>query len=565
MRLRDSLLIVVGGLLLGCGDDGAPVDEPDLGGPREPFPSLYCPGSDGCTGEGAGALRVGAAKVAITPDLAQYETEFDDENGDGEWDSSEPYTDTNGNGKFDAVWIAGFGNGRPALGVHADIWVRAVVFELDDLRFALVTVDSVGWMSNEVDRTREILPPALEIDHLLMQATHVHEAPDTLGLWGRQELQTGLDEDYQASIRQKAVEAVTAAVAGLEAVTMTVAQTETVDENGSTLPWVGDGRDPNIVDPTLTVVQFGSVATPGETVAALVHWAAHPEYSGSRNNLITPDYVSLVRDALENGLPEEPLRSLPAVDGLGGEVIYLQGPLGGQIGPKNTRPIGIDGVEITSSSLEKADAVGRNVGRLALEAITDSARAVDIANPGLEFRTGELDLAVENTFYHVAGLVGVFDRQFYGYDESQPIDQNNIPYIASRVTYLRVGSLAIISAPGELHPELFVGGYDGSLSFDQPIVKADNENPPPLDQAPAPPYLRELMTMKPEVDYAIALALAEDMIGYIVPRYNYQLDDNTPYIEEANGDHYEETNSVGPLVEEQAVGSMKRLVEWAPE
>ncbi|HUH05301.1 MAG TPA: hypothetical protein VML75_25055, partial [Kofleriaceae bacterium] len=88
---------------------------------------------------------------------------------------------------------------------------------------------------------------------------------------------------------------------------------------------------------------------------------------------------------------------------------------------------------------------------------------------------------------------------------------------------------------------------------------------PPLDQAPGPPYLRELMTMKPEVDYAIALGLAEDMIGYIVPSYNYQLDSNTPYIEEADGDHYEETNSVGPLVEEQAVGSMKRLVEWAPE
>jgi hypothetical protein len=561
-RLLGLILTLVAA---GCGDDGGTVDEPELGGPRDPFPTLVCPGADGCAGTGDGVFQVGAARASITPDLGSYETEFEDMNENGEWDSGEPFTDSNDNGTFDAAWMAGFGNGRPATGVHADVWVRAVVLDWNDLRLAIAVVDSVGWMENEIEQTREMLPASLDIDHLLVSSTHVHEAIDTMGLWGRQELQSGLDPDYQKLVRDKTVEAVTAAVDALEPVTMTYATTETVDESGSAAPFVGDGRDPNILDPTVTIVQFQSVANAGETVATLVHWAAHPEYSGDENNMITPDYVYLVREALENGLPEEPDRGLPAIDGLGGEVVYLQGPLGGQIGPSGTRPVGTDGNEITSSGLDKADAVGRNVGRLALEAITSADDTVDVADPDLEFRTGIIDLAVENTFYHVAGLVGVFDRTFWGHDESKPLGDNNIPYIESRVTYLRIGTLGIITAPGELHPELFVGGYDGSLSYDGPIVHPDNPNPPPLDQAPQGPYLRDIMLAKPEIDHAICVALGEDMIGYIVPSYNYQLDANTPYIEEPDGDHYEETNSVGPLVEEQAVGSMRQLIEWAPD
>lgn len=565
--MRLTLWISMVALAASCGGGGGddtPDAGPDLGGPRDPFPELACPGGPGCAGTGDGVLAVGAGRASITPNLAEYETEFVDENDNGEWDSGEEFTDTNGNGKFDGAWMAGFGNGRPATGVHADVWARAVVFDWNDLRLGVVVVDTVGWMSNEIDNTRAMLPASLEIDHLIMQATHVHEAIDTMGLWGRQELQTGLDPDYQALVRQKSVEALEAAVAALEPVTMSYATAETLDESGSARPFVGDGRDPVVLDPTVTVVSFQSVANPGTSVATLVHWAAHPEYAGDENNLITPDCVYLIREALENGLPEEPDRGLPALAGLGGEVVYLQGPLGGQIGPKDTRPIGTDGLEIASSSLEKADAVGRNVGRIALEAITSTDDVIDVANPDLEFRTGLVDLRVENTFYHVAGLVGVFDREFYGYDESKPIGGTNIPYIDSRVTYFRVGTLGVITAPGELHPELFIGGYDGSFSHDVPIVSADNPNPPPLEMAPQGPYMREVMTTSPKVDHAICMAVAEDMVGYIVPSYNYQLSENTPYIEEAEGDHYEETNSVGPLVEEQAVGAMWELVNWTP-
>jgi hypothetical protein len=550
----------------GCGGDDSgsgPDAAPALGGPRDPFPSLYCPGSPGCTGTGDNVFKVGGGRAKISPTLV--ETEWDDENGDGEWSSGESFTDVNNNGQFDAVWMAGFGNGRPATSIHHDLWVRAIVFEWNDIRVGLAVVDAVGWMINEMDATRELISDNLELDHVIIAATHVHEGPDTVGLWGKQELVSGTDLDYQQLVHQKTVEALTNAVNNLEAATMTIAQVDTVDESGNSKPYVGDGRDPTIIDLTMTIMQFNSVARPGETVATLINWSAHPEYSGSHNNAITSDYIGLLRDVVENGAEENTTRGLSAIPGLGGEVVYINGSVGGQIGPKNARPIGLDGNPIAEDGLEKSDALGRNLGRLALETITDSSKATDVTNLDLQFRTGRLDLAVDNTYYHVAGLVGVFDRQFHGHDETKPLGPNNVPYIESQVTYLQFGPVAAITAPGELHPELFVGGYDGSRTYGDDLVDPNNENPPPLAMAPQPPYLRDLMLMNTGVQYPLLFGLAEDFAGYIVPSYNYELDDNTPYIEEAKGDHYEETNSVGPLVEDQGVGSMRRMIQWRPE
>ncbi len=548
------------GIMLGagCGGDG----EVSLGGPRTPFPSFYCPGSPGCTGMGDNVLRVGAARALINPDLP--ESEWDDANGDSEWEPGESFTDVNGNGKFDAVWIAGFGNGRPARGFHSDLSVRVIVLEWNDIRIAIAIVDAVGWMLQEIKATRALLEDDLQLDHVLIGSTHLHEGPDTVGLWGSQELVPGTDPAHMAYIRQQTAVAIREAVGKLEPVSMSFAQVETVDASGSTRPYVGDNRDPIIIDPTLTVMQFQSVARAGETVASIVHWAAHAEYSGSKNNMLTADFVDQLRDVIQNGIAENTTRGLPALTGLGGEVVFVNGALGGQIGPNKIEPIGPDGQPMTEDSLELADSVGRNVARLALEAATDSAKVVDIPSPALAVRTGTIDLAVENTFYHVASLVGVFDRQFHGQDDNRPLGPDNVPYIESQVTYLQIGSVGIITSPGELHPELFFGGYDGSRSYGRDIISSNNPNPPPLANAPQGPYLKDVMLEQPGVEHALLFGLVEDFVGYIPPSYNYQLNPSAPYIDEADGDHYEETNSVGPLIEEQALGSMRELVIWKP-
>lgn len=549
-----------------CGGGGGaePADagvDAIVGGAQPPFPRLVCPGGAGCA-RAEGPLRVGAARVDVTPDLASAEGGWQDENGNHVYDPGEPFVDRDGDGDFDAVWIAGAQNARPATGVHDPLWARVIVLEQGDVRVGLVVYDFIGWFITEMDRTRELLGPELGLDHVIFASTHSHQSPDTMGLWGPTSLQSGVDPDYHRLVRERTAAALGEAVAALEPVTMRVAAVPTVDRDGSAQPYLGDLRDPIILDPTLTVVRFGSLAAADRTVATLVHWSSHPEYVGFDNNLLSSDVVHYIRQTVEDGAPATAAGG--AAIGLGGVAVYVQGALGGQIGPNGIRPIGADGSVVSDEGFARAEAAGVNVGRLALEALGRDATAEDVSAPSLSVRTGELLLRVENIFYHVGALAGVFDRAFVGHDATRPIDETNMPYIASRVSYLAIGPVAFVTAPGELHPELFVGGYDGSSSYGVPIVAADNPNPPDLGAAPGPPYLRDLMRAQPDIRYPLVAGLAEDTIGYIVPRWNFELSAGAPYLDEAPGDHYEETNSVGPTCEAEVVGPMAALVTWRP-
>ena len=79
------------------------------------------------------------------------------------------------------VYLAGFGQNRKATKVHDPITARAVVMADGDKKIALVSVDVVGLFHPTVERIREKLPG---FQYVLVAATHNHEGPDTLGLWG---------------------------------------------------------------------------------------------------------------------------------------------------------------------------------------------------------------------------------------------------------------------------------------------------------------------------------------------------------------------------------------------
>ena len=553
------------GCLAACGgDDGGSAADAGVdaivGGAQAPFPRLACPGDPGCESTGDGTLRAAAARVDITPELAGKDRGWQDEDGDHVYDEAEPFEDVDGDGVFDAVWIAGSQNARPATGVHDPLWARVMVLDQGDVRVAVVVYDLIGWFIDDMERTRALLGPELGLDHVIFASTHSHQSPDTMGLWGPTSLASGVDPAYMERVRTRTALALREAVAALEPVHVRVATTPTLDGTGLARPYLADLRDPVVLDPTLTIVHLTSAAEPGRTIGSLVHWSSHPEYVGFDNNLLSSDIVHYIRATIEDGAPATAAGG--AAPGLGGVAVYLQGVLGGQIGPWGARPIAADGSEVADASFAKAEAAGTNVGRLALEALGRPGDFHDVPDPRLAFRTGDLLLRVENVFYHVGALAGVLDRDFVGLDPERPIDDDNMPYVRSRVSYLELGPIAIVTAPGELHPELFVGGYDGSWSFGVPIVAADNPNPPDLATAPPPPYLRDLMDQQPGIEFPMVLGLAEDTVGYILPRWNFELSASAPYLEEASGDHYEETNSVGPTCEAEIVGPMGQLVTW---
>jgi len=518
---------------------------------------LACPGAPSCPDTGDGVLYAGAAAEKITPTLV--ETLWQDTNGNHHWDEGESFVDANVNGRFDAVWIAGYNSGRPATAVHDDTWVRAIALRRNRTTVVVASIDCVGYFYDEVRRVRAALPAGTEVDLLLVSGTHSHETQDTIGIWGQDDAHTGLSAPYMDYIRQQAVKAIVAAVADMKPARMTVAQARLEDAGGDWHGYVHDSRDPQVVDSTMSVLRFARAEGPPQsasTIATWVVWAAHPEFSGSRNNEITPDFPGMLRRVVEtDGIASEEL------DPLGGVCLFTNGPLGTQIGPggASVPVLREDGSGVEHQGLDYADLYGRRLGGIALRTVRD-AGAQTFSDVRVAFRTKEIYADVANYRYHTAFLVHMFDRELVHFDPRRPFSDTNVPQVLTEIALLELGPVAFATFPGELNPELYVGGYDGSRSGGRPIVDTSMPNHPDVTRAPAPPYVRDLLLARAGIRYAVGLGLTQDELGYILPAFEWMLDPDDPYFTEAAGEHYEETNSIGPKAEEQLIAPLRALI-----
>ena len=515
-----------------------------------------CPGSSGCE-DGSGPLLGGVATRVLTPsgfelpreeymnneefvgDILDDETFFDcglDQLCEG--DPEYPGPDQGeGDGIMQGVWIAGYGYSRPAKSVHDDLWARTVVFEQGDQTVALVAVDFVGFFYDDLLRTKELLKTDLEIDHLMIAATHNHEGCDMAGQWGPGDggsdlpLYPGWTFEYKQFVFEQISASVVEAYENRIPVTLTMAKADTGYSG-----YVNDGRDPIIFDDDLMLLQLNS-QDDGHAVATIVNWSNHPEVLDDRNHAITSDFPHFLREAMENGIPQ--LGESPAIDGLGAPCIYFNGSVGGIIGPGHMTVIGRDGESYSEPSFDKAMHIGYNVAAMALSQLQENP--VEISDPNLSFGTAEFFARVDNVQFHTA-LFGLklFNRAVYGYDLSQPVSENNMPHTLTRVSIIRLGELTLFTVPGELFPELAVGFAD-EHSFGQTKINPDNPNPPDLDSAPEGPFLKEIVPG----EHIFLIGLGNDELGYIVPPYDFKLHESAPYFDEAPGDHYEETNSTG--------------------
>lgn len=95
------------------------------------------------------------------------------------------------------VYLAGFGKNRKATGVHDPIMARAIVLAHAQTKIAIVSVDLVGLFHPFIEELRRRLPG---FAYVLVSSTHNHEGPDSLGLWGPNTLQSGVDPVYMKKV-----------------------------------------------------------------------------------------------------------------------------------------------------------------------------------------------------------------------------------------------------------------------------------------------------------------------------------------------------------------------------
>jgi hypothetical protein len=577
---RRFLWLLAPGVLVACGGESGSSDAstdvavPDAHVEPPLEPDLYCPGMAGCP-TGDGQLEAGAAAVDITPDMMNAET-FTDLDGDAIWDpEEEPFEDRDGDGRFDGVWIAGFGVARAARGVMNPQWARALVLRAGDTAIAFVALDVVGWFLDEIELTRAAIRDAgLDVDYVVVGATHTHQARDTIGIWGPSIGETGLDPAYQARVRDASVQAVREAWANLRAANIQYAsfRLRDLDSPSDVYRYVGDARDPIIIDDEVRILRFvaagTSTAEPGSgtTIATLVNFASHPEYQGSKNPFLSSDWPHWMRAAIENGIERGPDGS--PVEGVGGTVVFFNGALGVQIGPHHLRVTSWDGTPVSTPD-ERAATVGTQLGYHVLRALRGAGTLTE-ETASLALRRAQFFVTVQNRRYHIASQQGLFSRRLYHYDETRPIREPfNLPDVLTEIAVVDVGRATLLTVPGELDPAEFVGGYEPPCEWTpggcDALIDEEDVNPPDLSRAPTGPFLRDrLAERRPDASQIWVLGCTNDFLGYFIPDFDYQLSSSLPYLLEAPGDHYEETNSIGPLGWPRIRSKMHELIDWTP-
>ncbi|MEQ1564271.1 MAG: hypothetical protein ABMA64_01445 [Myxococcota bacterium] len=557
----------------GCsGDD--PVESATFDADR---PMLVCPGDAGCA-DNAGELRAGAAERSIVPTCWEA---WGDVDGDATWDPvAEDFFDCGcdrlcpgdpgyaaadegeGDGEFQASWIAGFQNSRPANGVRDaslglqgegdGLWATALVLDQGAVRVAVVALDAFGVMIDDTRAIREAADAAgLDVDYLVVHSSHTHAAPDTLGIYGPDVATTGYDPRYAAQVRDTVIDALTEAVGALEPVSVAVGEVDadTYHPDGvGNLIW--DTRDPVIVDSRIGAARFARAD--GSTVATVVHFSNHPEETADVWALFTANFVHALRRTVSDGVDW----GQGARPGLGGVTMYWNGTVGGMMTSLGARVEDPTGAVPEARTFEKADTLGRLLGEMALDAV----EAASPIEPALAARRDELLLPVDNNGFQAMFLMGTIgSRQIYDFDPSAPVTADNTPFVQSEVGLVEVGPWRILCLPGEWFPELLIGGYDGAHTPpNQVLVDPENVNPPDLALAATGPTVGDQLGGSP----GWALGLANDQIGYVIPPEQFEVG-AVPYLLEAEGDHYEETNSLGRQTAPLLVEAVTALLGWS--
>ncbi len=467
-------------------------------------------------------FKVGFAAVSITPEVIDRWT---DVNGDAKYvpADGDTYEDVNGNGKFDAVWIAGFSNKRAANGVHDKLWARTMVVDDGKSRISMTSIDAIGFMNDDVIDVHNLIGESSGITYSTISSTHTHEAPDLLGLWGESPLKTGVNPEYMADLKKKTAQSIDEAAKNLQP-----AKFKLAINPEDAIAVVKDTRAPYVLDAGLRMMQAINTEN-NETLGTLVAWADHPETLWSENLLISSDFPHYVREGVENGV-----YSGDSIihEGLGGIAVYFNGAVGGLMTTHPSLEVKdiFSGEVYKEPTYEKTKAQGDYLAYLGLKALDSSDYFIEKA--GISIRAKTINLKFSNPLFRLGALLGLLDRGMNGWMQ-----------VRSEVAVFSIGPAHFATVPGEIYPEIINGGVEAPDGQDFDIEPVEV------------PYMRSQM----KGDFNFVFGMANDMVGYIIPKS--QWDEDAPFTYGRDSAPYGEVNSFGPETAPVIHGELKQLMK----
>ncbi len=304
-------------------------------------------------------------------------------------------------------YLAGFSLARTSTHVALPLKVRVLVLATPTRNVAIVGIDNLGVMREDVDWIKRGLVGFANGD-VFVCSSHTHAGPDLIGMWGWYFMSSGRDREYLVTVREAVVAAVAAARAKAVPARLQLGQ--------AMLPPIGlvkNANRPGVFDRRVTVLQAVSMAD-DSPLGTLLHLACHPEVLPRRNTAISSDFVG----ALCEGWRERGH----------GQAVFVNGALGAMISPEGlTR----DDAGVTAFGQRACDVC---------EQALASSSTLPVAS--LEVRRTDVYLPMVSAGFRLGRLTTTLQRELFD------------GAARSSVGYLRLGAFEAIAVPGEMEPAL---------------------------------------------------------------------------------------------------------------
>ena len=386
------------------------------------------------------------------------------------------------------LYIAGYNNGLEIQDVLDYCEARAVWLDTGAEGILLIGIDCVALDSGTVAKIRSGLADLPNCAAVNVFATHTHAGIDTLGLWGPVGID-GKNSDYMDAVIRAAIEAGREASQRRKPATMYFGQQQTWDI-------CQDSRDPQIYDPNL--YQLRLEAEDGSAGLRMLFFGAHAESLRGDNLALSRDFPGQLCDRVTRLTDDY--------------TMFCPGAIGGLI--------------MTRQFVEEAE---ENL-TVTAEKLTECAVSITLAQerqlaPTMTVTRAVFSVPMDNPVFLLYRFLGILGNKVVSADSATDYG------VETELSLVQLGDVALTLIPGEIFPELVYGGADDP----------EGENPKPLCEIAA----------EHGVDTLLILGLANDEVGYIVPPSDFLVHEQLPYIEtvrdETGENHYEETNSLGPL------------------
>jgi hypothetical protein len=288
--------------------------------------------------------------------------------------------------------------------------------------------------------------------HIVLQATHSHNGPDEIGVWG------GVPDTYLAFVARQMETAITQAVAREQPALLKVG---TADMTGFAGTFGSNTDDTNTgdnqdypLDNQLRVLQAVSPQTKG-VIATLVNYSTHPTIYGPLNK-VAPDWPGATATYLEGD--EQDTQPGASYGYPGSTAIVTIGAVGhswpAAIPAGNSDPA-VDPSSQKTDDNYPADMFGNAVARKAIGAVA-GGRGFYLTNGFVGGAESTVHVENTNPVLFAANNEPANNTPLGGYKiyraNTPPWDYGDV--YNSKVTTLRVGNMPLYGIPGEPYPSI---------------------------------------------------------------------------------------------------------------